>query len=119
MPFHRLEPVNHETYRLIRFGCKSLEVRVGLGQIKRVKTGDEVAFECHEADVYDVVRVARYRTFKGMLAQENHNKIMPGLRQSDVYDHLRDRSTRLAEILFGVYVLELRISDRQSTRLNC
>jgi ASC-1-like (ASCH) protein len=108
MPRHILEPVDSETFRLIHFGCKTLEVRVGLGQVRRVKAGDEVAFRCHEADIFEVVRMARYRSFRGMLAVEDHNKIMPGLHKPAVYNHLKDSYTWIGEILLGVYVLELR-----------
>lgn len=119
MAKHLLEPVNSETYRLIHFGCKTLEVRIGMGRIRRVKTGDEVAFGCHETDAFEVVRTARYRSFESMLAKEDHNRIMPGLHKPAVYNHLRDSYTRLGEILFGVYVIELRRTVAQPTRLAC
>lgn len=108
MARHLLEPVNTETFRLIQFGCKTLEARVGLGRIRRVRAGDEIVFECHETEAFTVVRAARYRSIKSMLAVEDHNKIMPGLHRPAVYRHFRDSYTRLAEIMLGMYVIEIR-----------
>ncbi len=119
MTKHIISPVNFETYKLLWFGCKTLEVRAGFSKIKRIKTGDWVSFECHETDDYEVVRIARYRSFDSMLAVEDHSKIMPGLIKRHVHDHLRNTHTRLAEVILGMYVFELRNIGHANAQQRC
>ena len=51
-------------YRQLKSGEKSLEIRVGYSQIKKIRQGDTITFENYGPNEFAVKRVAVYDSFK-------------------------------------------------------
>lgn len=88
-------------------GEKSIEVRVGYNQIKKVKAGDFITFENYGENDFRVRRVSRYNTFEDLLAHEDVSKVLPGYTTKAALKALREIYPREKEAL-GVYVFELK-----------
>ena len=71
--------IKREYYNLINNGIKTLEVRVGYPDIKRVKKGDTITFKDYSNIKFEVVRVTRYKDFPDMLDTEDSSKAIPGV----------------------------------------
>lgn len=88
-------------------GRKSLEVRVGYPDIKRIKAGDVVHFENYGPNLFDVVRVSIYKDFRQMLEGEDVKKVLPGMSFDLALRTYRKIYRKEREAL-GVYVFELK-----------
>ena len=66
--------VKKEYFRQLKSGEKSLEIRVGYSQIKKVRQGDTITFENYGPNEFDVKRVAVYDSFKTSHASGNLSK---------------------------------------------
>ena len=71
--------IKREYYNLINNGIKTLEVRVGYPDIKRVQKGDTITFKDYSNIKFEVIRVTRYEDFPDMLDNEDSSKAIPGV----------------------------------------
>ena len=69
--------VKKEYFHQLKSGEKSLEIRVGYSQIKKVKKGDTITFENYGPNEFDVLRVGVYDSFKRMLEVEGGQQGSP------------------------------------------
>ncbi|MDD2627903.1 MAG: ASCH domain-containing protein [Clostridia bacterium] len=99
--------IKKEYFNLINKGIKTLEVRVGYFQIKRIKSGDLITFENYGQNLFNVVRVTVYPDFEEMLDTENSKLVIPNKTKYQAYDMLHAIYPEDREQL-GVYVIELK-----------
>ena len=99
--------IKREYYNLINNGIKTLEVRVGYPDIKRVKKGDTITFKDYSNIKFEVVRVTRYKDFPDMLDTEDSSKAIPGVTKYKALEMYQEIYPEEKESL-GVYVFELR-----------
>ena len=71
--------IKREYYNLINKGIKTLEVRVGYPDIKRVREGDTITFNDYSNIKFEVVRITCYEDFREMLNNEDSSKAIPGV----------------------------------------
>lgn len=88
-------------------GDKDIEVRVGYSNIKKAKQGDILVFANHDADEFQIVRVAVYPNFDAMLKKEDCKRILPGADAKQTLRTLRKIYPKNKESL-GVYAIELK-----------
>ena len=69
--------VKDEYLQLILAGRKSVEVRVGYSNVVRLKRGDRLLLNGRHAFI--IKRIVRYASFEELLAQEDAERIAPGL----------------------------------------
>lgn len=99
--------IKWEYYNLINKGIKTLEVRVGYPDIKRVQKGDTIIFKDYSNIKFEVVRVTRYEDFPEMLDNEDSSKAIPGVNKYKALSLYQNIYPEEKEAL-GVYVFELR-----------
>lgn len=104
--------VKKEYFRQLKNGEKSLEIRVGYSQIKKVLQGDTVAFENYGPNEFDVKRVAVYDSFKRMLEVEGVDRVLPGMTFNGALHTLQKIYPKDKESL-GVYVFELKLKTNE------
>ncbi len=104
--------IKKEYFRQLKSGNKTLEIRVGYSQIKKVKKGDIITFENYGPNEFDVLRVSVYDSFKRMLEIENTNNVLPGMTFDGALKTLRDIYPKDKEAL-GVYVFELKFKTKE------
>ena len=100
--------VKKEYFRQLKSGEKSLEIRVGYSQIKKVRQGDTITFENYGPNEFDVKRVAVYDSFKRMLEVEGVDHVLPGMTFNGALRTLQEIYSEDKESL-GVYVFELKL----------
>ena len=61
---------------------KSLEVRVGYSQMRKVQKGDIITFENYGRNEFDVLQVKTYSSFEELLDKEGVDKVLPGMTHS-------------------------------------
>ena len=94
-------------YNLIKKGVKTLEVRVGYPDIRRVHAGDTITFKDYSNIKFEVTRVTRYEDFPEMLDSEDSSKAIPGVSKYTALERYQAIYPEDKEAL-GVYVFELR-----------
>lgn len=99
--------IKRKYYDLINKGIKTLEVRVGYADIKRVCKGDTITFSDYSNIKFEVVRVTRYVDFPEMLDNEDSTKAIPGVSKYKALEMYQEIYSEEKETL-GVYVFELR-----------
>lgn len=99
--------IKREYYNLINRGIKTLEVRVGYPDIRRVQAGDTITFKDYSNIKFEVVRVTRYEDFPEMLDSEDSSKAIPGISKYKALEMYQAIYPEEKEAL-GVYVFELR-----------
>ena len=99
--------IKREYYNLINKGIKTLEVRVGYPDIKRIRKGDTITFKDYSNIKFEVMRVTRYEDFPDMLDNEDSSKAIPGVTKYKALDIYQAIYPEEKESL-GVYVFELR-----------
>ncbi len=109
--------VKKEYFRQLKNGSKSLEVRVGYPQIKKVEQGDIITFENYGPNEFDVLRVSVYGSFKRMLEVEGVDHVLPGMTFNRALRTLRNIYPKDRESL-GVYVFELKYKTNGSFSLH-
>jgi len=98
--------IKRQYYDLINRGIKTLEVRVGYPDIKRVREGDTITFKDYSNIKFEVIRVTRYVDFPEMLDSEDSTKAIPGVNKYRALEMYQEIYTEEKEAL-GVYVFEL------------
>jgi ASC-1-like (ASCH) protein len=85
-------------------GAKTVEVRVGYGNIRRLQPGDQLLlngqYRCR------IARMARYTSFEAMLEHEDAEAIAPGLGGAELLARCRQIYPPDKEAL-GVIALEI------------
>ncbi|MBQ3452809.1 GNAT family N-acetyltransferase [Candidatus Saccharibacteria bacterium] len=107
--------VKKEYFRQLKNGRKSLEVRVGYSQIKKVKQGDTITFENYGPNEFDVLRVSVYDSFERMLEIEGVENVLPDMTFGGALRTLRNIYPKDRESL-GVYVFELRFKTNDAKK---
>ena len=100
--------IKKEYFRQLKSGSKSLEIRVGYSQIKKVKQGDVITFENYGVNEFDVLHVRVYDSFKRMLEVEGVNNVLPGMTFDGALRTLCNIYPKEKESL-GVYAFQLRL----------
>lgn len=96
--------IKDDYVQLILSGQKTVEVRVGYGNITRLAPGDQLLL--NDRHLFIIRRVARYATFEELLAQENAAAIAPGTPPDELLAQLRAIYPPEKEAL-GVVALEI------------
>lgn len=99
--------IKRKYYKLLLDGTKTLEVRVGYFDIKRVCEGDTITFSDYSREKFKVVRITRYSDFPEMLDSEDSSKAIPGVTKYQALEIYQEIYPEEKEAL-GVYVFELR-----------
>ncbi len=99
--------IKRDYYNLINQGLKTLEVRVGYPDIKKVRKGDTITFKDYSNIKFEVIRVTRYEDFPDMLDTEDSSKAIPNVTKYKALDMYQEIYPEEKEAL-GVYVFELR-----------
>lgn len=103
--------IKTEIFDLIEQGIKTLDVRVGFAQIKKIKLNDTIEYyrpnSKEEKIKFDVVRIAVYTTIEEMLEFENHGKILPKRTRIQVLNNLKKVYTE-EKLKLGIYVFEIK-----------
>ena len=107
--------IKKEYFRQLKNGSKSLEIRVGYSQIKKVKQGDTITFENYGPNEFDVLRVSVYDSFERMLEMEGVDKVLPGMTFDGALKtycgiYPKDRES------LGVYVFELKFKTSDTKK---
>ena len=89
-------------------GRKSVEVRVGYDNIRRLKPGDELLLNGLHS--YAVMRVGHYASFREMLLAEKVTAIAADATVEELLAHLREMYPPEKELL-GVVALEIRRAE--------
>lgn len=99
--------IKREYYNLLDIGKKTLEVRVGYPDIKKVQKGDTITFFEYSNTKFEVIRVKRYEDFPDMLDTEDSSKAIPGVTKYKALEIYQSIYPEEKEAL-GVYVFELQ-----------
>lgn len=104
----RMMRVKRQYFNAIMAGTKPLEVRVGYGNIKTIKVGEQIRLECNpHHGVVEVTDVRVYKTFADMLAKEKAGHIVPD-NPAGALGVLQGIYPKEKETL-GVYVFQLKV----------
>jgi len=107
--------VKRQYFDAIMAGTKSLEVRVGYANIRKIQKGDNIRLECSRmSGIVNVADVRVYKTFVAMLQQENARHIVPEDPESAL--SVFKRIYPLNKEKLGVYVFELKVIKGASDR---
>lgn len=98
--------IKRKYYDLIKIGKKTIEVRVGYAQIKKIREGDTITFEEYSNRKYKVVRVVQYADFADMLDHEDSQNIIPGVTKYKALEILQGIYPEEKEAL-GVYAFQI------------
>lgn len=104
--------IKKEYFRQLNTGEKSLEVRVGYAAVKKVHEGDTITFENYGPNLFEVLRVQRYDSFKELLAREGVEQVLPGMTEDGALRILHGIYPVDREAL-GVYAFELKPIDEK------
>lgn len=104
MPKNKVLWVQEEYLREIVAGRKTIEVRVGYDNIRRLEPGDTLRL--NDVHVRIIRRIGIYRDFAELLCHEDPASIAPGLASAELLAALRAIYPPEKEAL-GVYALEL------------
>jgi ASC-1-like (ASCH) protein/ribosomal protein S18 acetylase RimI-like enzyme len=111
----RMMRVKRQYFNAILAGTKPLEVRVGYGNIKGIKKGEQIRLECgREHGVVEVTDVRVYPTFVEMLIQEQAGHVVPD-NPAGALGILRSIYPPEKEAL-GVYVFQLKVIQKAMGR---
>lgn len=104
--------IKKQYFHQLKSGEKSLEIRVGYPQIKKVHQGDTITFENYGPNEFDVKRVTVYDNFKELLEDEGVDRVLPGMTFKGALHALQDIYPRDKESL-GVYAFELKLKAKE------
>ena len=104
MPRTKVLWIRPEYLQEILTGRKTIEVRVGYENIRRLREGD--LLRLNDAYLYRIKRIARYPDFDALLAHEPHAAIAPGMDEETLRQALRAIYPPEKEAL-GVIALEI------------
>lgn len=105
--------IKKEYFHQLKNGEKTLEIRVGYPQIKKVQAGDTITFENYGPNLFKVLDRRQYTSFEQLLDEEGLNRILPDMTRSGALRTLRKIYPADKEAL-GIYAFELRASEENS-----
>ena len=109
----RMMRVKRQYFNAILAGTKPLEVRVGYGNIKNIKKGEQIRLECgRDFGIVEVVDIRNYPTFVEMLDNEKPGHIVPD-DPTGALNTLRGIYPEEKESL-GVYVFQLKVIKKSN-----
>lgn len=108
--------IKKEYFRQLKTGAKTLEIRVGYAQMKKVQPGDCISFENYGPNEFLVKRIAVYPNFEQMLLAEDVEAVLPGMTFHGALNTLREIYPEAKEAM-GVYVFELMPREQTSPQL--
>lgn len=79
--------IKDEYLRLILAGLKTIEVRVGYSNIKRLRVGDRLLL--NDEHPFVIQRIGRYASFEELLAHEDAASIAPDVPSGQLLGRLR------------------------------
>ena len=85
-------------------GRKTIEVRVGYPNIRRLRPGDQLLL--NDQHLFSIRRIGRYKSFEELLAAEDPARIAPDLSPKELLEALREIYQPEKEAL-GVVALEI------------
>ena len=94
--------IKDEYLRLILTGLKTIEVRVGYGNIKRLQVGDRLLL--NDQHLFVIRRIGRYASFEELLAHEDAASIAPDVPPGQLLEKMRAIYPPAKEVL-GVVAL--------------
>ena len=95
-------------YDAIMSGRKTLEVRVGYGSIKRLRTGELLQLETsHESGAVQIKSIRIYDNFAKMLAAEDWQQIVPQAKDRVEALRLLQKIYPPCKEKLGVYAIEI------------
>ena len=89
-------------------GQKTIEVRVAYSNIVRLEVGDRLLL--NDVHPYMIRRVARYRSFEALLADEEAEAIAPGVPADALLVRMRELYSAEKESL-GIIALEIEAEN--------
>jgi len=102
--------IRDEYLNQILNGQKTIEVRVGYSNIRRLKVGDELML--NEKYHYRIRRIDFYSSFDELIQQENLSLIAPGLSNQQLLETLQEIYPQEKESL-GVVALEIMPAEHE------
>ena len=100
-----------EIFDLIEQGIKTLDVRVGFAQIKKIKVGDDISYynsnTKKNSAAFNVIRISVYTDIEEMLEFEDHTQILPKRTRIQVLNNLK-KVYNEEKLKLGIYVFELK-----------
>ncbi|MDX1413723.1 MAG: NAD(P)-dependent oxidoreductase [Candidatus Promineifilaceae bacterium] len=96
--------IKDEYLKMILDGRKTVEIRVGYDNIKRLQVGDQLLF--NDQRLFTITRISHYRSFEKMLQSEDLERIAPGIPRNQLINQIRAIYPREKEDL-GVVALEI------------
>lgn len=94
-------------FNAIIAGTKTLEVRVGYGNIKNIRDGEQIQLQCGPTlRTITVTKVRKYPTFAAMLAEEDVRQIVPDDPSNAL--HILQGIYPAEKEALGVFVLQLQ-----------
>jgi ASC-1-like (ASCH) protein len=101
--------LKREYFTQMKEGLKPLEIRVAYANLKSIKPGSTVIFECgHDHLNTKINDVRRYKTFKEMLEVEDYRLIIKNKTKQEVLDICQAIYPPEKEAL-GVLVFDLKV----------
>ena len=97
-------------------GVKTVEVRVGYDNIRRLQSGDELRLNGQFR--YRLVRTAHYSSFEALLEREDSQAIAPGLSRAELLACCRELYPGDKEAL-GVIALEIEPKVGEEEEATC
>lgn len=99
-------------FKLISKGQKTLEIRVGYPDIKRISVGDTITFKDYSKDKFDIIRISRYENFEEMSKKEELEKAVPNVNNKKEIVKLYQKIYPRDKEKLGVYVFEIRKKEK-------
>ena len=105
-------------YDAIMSGRKTLEVRVGYGSIKRLRTGELLQLETsHESGAVKIKSIRTYDNFAKMLTTEDWQQIVPQAKDRAEALQLLQKIYPPRKEKLGVYTIE--VAKSESSAVQC
>ncbi|HEY65711.1 MAG TPA: ASCH domain-containing protein [Caldilineae bacterium] len=105
--------IRPEYLQEILAGRKTIEVRVGYSNIRKLRTGD--LLRLNDTYFYRIRRIAQYPDFEALLAHEPTEAIAPGISEEELRRALRSIYPPEKEAL-GVIALEIEPASEQDVQ---
>ena len=96
--------IREEYLKEILEGQKTIEIRVGYSNIRRLKDGDELCL--NDKYFYRIRRITHYTSFYELLQHEDSAQIAPGMTREQLLETLNEIYPAEKESL-GVFALEI------------
>jgi ASC-1-like (ASCH) protein len=102
--------IKRQYFHQIRLGTKKLEARVSYPDIKAIRAGDKIKFECGTDKMVKTVKAVRnYKSVGLMLENEPLSELVPGMNRQEAEEGYNSiYSPEKVRQFGGMIVLELQ-----------